>query len=145
MKLEQQVTSLELSKHLRELGVKQESLFWWIYNDGMNQWEIHPFSEHWTRQDGHAKRTSAFTVAELGEMLPWLIEKDGNTFWLEIIKNGKQIEPPGKEHGIAYTEPRESDEETESLPYPQIEEDTESDARAKMLIYLLENNLIQNV
>jgi hypothetical protein len=49
MKLEQQVTSLELSKKFRGLGAKQESLFWWIYNDGMDQWEVHPFSEHWTR------------------------------------------------------------------------------------------------
>jgi hypothetical protein len=29
MKLEEQVTSLELSKKLKELGIKQNSLFWW--------------------------------------------------------------------------------------------------------------------
>ena len=29
MKLENQVCSLELAKKLKELGVKQESLFWW--------------------------------------------------------------------------------------------------------------------
>lgn len=29
MKLEQQVVSLELAKQLKELGVKQDSLFYW--------------------------------------------------------------------------------------------------------------------
>ena len=31
MKLEDQVVSLELAKKLKELGVKQESLFYWGY------------------------------------------------------------------------------------------------------------------
>ena len=30
MKLENQVVSLEIAKSLKELGVKQESLFYWV-------------------------------------------------------------------------------------------------------------------
>ena len=33
MKLQNQVCSLELSKKLKELGVKQESLWYWIRDD----------------------------------------------------------------------------------------------------------------
>ena len=36
MKLEEQVCSLELSKQLDKLGVKQKSLFYWFYNLNYN-------------------------------------------------------------------------------------------------------------
>src|SRR5215470_19529204 len=63
MPLEQQVCSYELAKRLAELGVRQESVFWWVnkkvtYTGG---------------RASHAPRhgeIAAFTVAELGEMLP---------------------------------------------------------------------------
>jgi hypothetical protein len=120
MNLEQQVCSLELAKKLKELGVKQESLFWWIYNDGMSHWEVHPFSEHWTPLDRTAKRTAAFTVAELGEIASlWMFSKmDEKGRWICEVS-----EPEGKLLA------------TPSAP-------TEADARALGLIYLIENKLI---
>lgn len=76
MNLSQQVCSLELSKRLKELGVKQESYFYWIYTDGVlpdgtrdkivvgntlgdSHWEL----------GGEKDTYSAFTVAELGESM----------------------------------------------------------------------------
>ena len=75
MELKEQVVSLELAKKLKEIGVKQESLFWW---DGYTNFEDEIKLEY-GKPDfvaGDAMFYSAFTVAELGEMLPEEIEKD---------------------------------------------------------------------
>ena len=61
MELSKQVCSLELSKRLKELGVKQESLF--VYDEGSDR-VIFLLNE---KQRG--KDVSAFTVAELCNML----------------------------------------------------------------------------
>ena len=66
MELSDQICSLELAKKLKELGVKQESLFWYtIYVD--QTYDIHyQFDSKYIPPAHYA----AFTVAELGEMLP---------------------------------------------------------------------------
>jgi len=63
MPLEQQVCSRELAQRLAELGVRQESMFWWVdkkvtYTGGL--------ASQAQRKGG----VSALTVAELGELLP---------------------------------------------------------------------------
>jgi len=75
MQLEKQVVSLELAKKLKELGVKQESLFYWVgdHSNPDTPWTI----ENWriTDKDNRLKNwqsdtpISAFTVAELFEDL----------------------------------------------------------------------------
>src|SRR5438874_1108848 len=79
MKLEQQVCSLELAKKLKELGAKQESLFYWVdLNFGGARGELKPYpmfyqqQRPWDKGDLYSEHwlASAFTVAELGEMLP---------------------------------------------------------------------------
>lgn len=87
MKLEDQVTSLELSKRLKELGVKQESLLWWIeWGDDIEVCdeeyiEFHEKSDYPRVVFCHTCKpelgvppksniVSAFTASELGEMLP---------------------------------------------------------------------------
>lgn len=150
MKLEQQVTSLELSKQLKTLGVKQESLFYWVKGDssrsecpdckragglipecfycgGTGKAEpvdnYYLYSAQECFKNGRSKDYSAFTVSELGEILPeaifdkrGLIQKTrakGWKGWLVSFDNGHYQEA-----------------------------DTEANARAKCLIYLLENKLI---
>jgi hypothetical protein len=127
MKLEQQVCSLELAKRLKELGVKQESLFKW-------HWKSDEYGFTTTPEVVHCpidliNSYSAFTVAELGEMLPNMVIKDEQDWWFETLKNGS-----GTSWMVCY----ESKDESDVIVF---HEDTEADARAKMLIYLLENNL----
>lgn len=118
MKLEQQITSLEISKKLKELGVKQESLFVW-FDDKVEL--------HYVDGDMRNSDISAFTVAELGEMLMKIKFADFGTF-------------PAINNKIAvYT--GEFLRKT-ALIDKQFEADNEAEARGKMLIYLLDNKLI---
>lgn len=112
MKLEDQVCSLELAKQLKELGVKQESIWYWHkYQD--RDWEA-------TLAESDL---SAFTVAELGEMLPEFVGswREHDNFW--HCDNSEL----GENRRVWLT----------------FNADTEADARAKMLIYLIENKLIK--
>jgi len=161
MKLSQQVSSPELSNKLKELGVKQKSLFWWVkgkMNYGYEgEWDIdesdnyflfdhvvgHTFSadefrlsaddlgEYFEDFEKLRKKTkkiqkkrmkdicSAFTVAELGEMLPaeYITRKIGERW------RGRRI-------GENYATISESE--------------TEADARAKIIVHLLEDKSIIN-
>ena len=62
LKLEDQLTSFELSKKLKELGVKQNSLFCWTSDIDL---EYLP-----TDIRNNNSCIAAFSVAEHGEMLP---------------------------------------------------------------------------
>ncbi len=123
MKLEDQVCSLELSRKLKELGVKQESYFWWAKSAIWNI-AVRPDGNLFVPATSHSyqfpadQRYSAFTVAELGEMLK------GHKFPFWSARYGWET-PDNELDGSYYA-------------------DTEADVRAKMLIYLLENKLIQD-
>jgi hypothetical protein len=118
--LEKQVCSLDLAKRLKELGVKQESLFYW---EGLQvdvekmRWRINK-----ANKNHNSAKYSAFTIAELGEMLP-----DQVSSWrtgIEWICSHDEL----AETGQAVPEQRTS---------------TEADARAKMVCYLVENGLLK--
>ena len=70
MKIEEQVVSLELAKKLKELGVKQESYFYWdvATDDGavelFSRGQVRPA---WLRM---SETFAAFTVAELALIMP---------------------------------------------------------------------------
>lgn len=118
MKLKQQVISLLIAKRLRELGVKQDSLYAWdLYHEGKNILRVREKDEHiWDGPNIY----SAFTVAELGE----------------ICRKMKDFDEPfphlGADGWYYYTGEH-------SVPKKCK---TEADARGKMLVYLLENKLI---
>ncbi len=102
---------------LKELGVKQESLFWYTcFNDGTA--DIH---FQYDRKHIPPAHYSAFTVAELGEMLP---------AWFDSAKRktGDWV--------CRFME------KTRDLNHHSFGE-TEADARAKMLVFLIENKLME--
>lgn len=130
MEFEKQVCSLELAKKLKDLGVKQESLFWyWEDADGISKGSR--LEDHEPHNPKRGWNTySAFTVAELGEMLPRTV----GSYILICAFN-----PDSSECAISYFMA------SNSTHHPEIKSqygDTEADTRAKMLIYLLENNLV---
>lgn len=63
MKLENQVCTLSQAKRLRELGVNQNSLYYWDPTDG----ELYRSVDRTAKDIGCV---SAFTAAELGVLLP---------------------------------------------------------------------------
>lgn len=135
MKLEDQVCSLELAKRLKELGVKQESIFYWINDEILIHREhaystIDPNLTGWSssgcgccsRGENDLESWSAFTVAELVEMLPATV---GNPH-LEMCKM------VGDNYGIEYIC---SDHFTEDKTF--------ANACAKMLIHLIEQGHVK--
>lgn len=122
MELKKQICSLEFSKQLKELGVKQESVFYWrkIDMNGKVFWEpeyemtINPFKT--------LESISAFTVAELGEMLPNYYttgRSENNNYNCWRIRSSEK-----------------------KLNFFDLSSDTEANARAKMIIHLLKNKVI---
>lgn len=113
MDLEKQVASLELSKKLKTLGVKQESLFYWRRDE--DTWMLYrkPIGS-WPQE-----YVSAFTVAELGQAM---------------INHEVQS---GLRKSYAFCERFDKDGEQKSF-----EAENEADARAKMIQYLIENKLV---
>lgn len=123
MQLEKQVCSLNLAERLKELGVKQEGQFRW--HGAEEEWIVRRYNET-------SSNISAFMVAELGEMLPWFIEKGADRYEMNMMKNGTKTP-----FSLFYDEYHSRKMLGDCL----VEGATEADARAKMLIYILENNL----
>lgn len=128
MKLESQVCSLELAKQLKELGVKQESAFYWhmkdqTADDAEDYGEVYKVVYCKEVVSVPYDRWAAFTVAELGEMLDV-----GVTSFMVFD------EAPGE--GKTWICMRDELDQTQVSG-------TEADARAKMLIYLIENGLVK--
>lgn len=131
--------SLELAKQLKALGVKQDSLFYWV-DRGDNALEEYKgigligrevFRQFFAKE--YDPIASAYTVAELGEMLPASLRLDSDDVgWfsvkLSVFSKGRAS------WRVAYDAPRPHDISERA--------ETEADARAMMLIYLLENKIV---
>lgn len=127
MKIENQVSNLDLSRRLKELGVPQESLYsWLIASDGarlMNNPVLDTYK--------YFERYSAFTVSELGEMLPAGIKGLGIT-----VHQFQEHKLDEKTWFIAYTDYFSGVVEGEQR------DENEANCRAKMLVYLIEHSII---
>ena len=140
MKLENQVVSLDIAKKLKELRVKQESLFYWYKNMGQvrlaYKGDIRLSNESGKEVLYHSEShssyqmndvCSAFTVAELGEML-----LKGVTLNIRIYDYGRGY--------IDYLDGTYTEEWRNNGDGGCI---SEADARGLMLVYLIENKLME--
>ncbi len=130
MKLTDQVCNLDLARTLEKLGVRQESYWLWWEDEG--EWKLSSHLHDFLDDPRYTNIIRAFTVAELGEMLPPEINWGQGFKSLQIL--------------LLSDQPRKWDVRyylggSGIAPRGQSAE-TEADARAKMLIYLLENKLI---
>lgn len=115
MTIENQVCSLELATKIHKLGITTPSIFYSDSSKSKNS-EI----EMWGKPDYCPDNINRYTVAELGEMLiPHVFLEMTNN-----LEKGITLVASGKEKHHEYAT-------------------TEADARAKMLVYLLENKLIK--
>lgn len=145
MKLQDQVCTLEQAKRLKDLGVKQKSLFYWHPS-----FEPPVFGEKWTTVAGKQYQkslvcndkkgsASAFSVAELGVMLPryypaWRCLEEGgqNEFWIATIIG----QPEG------YEREKEDVYDIRTVAAFDRYGKTQAEAQASLLISLLETKTI---
>lgn len=123
MIIEDQLCTLEQAKKLKELGVKQDSYFYWFeYADNNRLGAIKG-----SIISGE-KSYSAFTASELGELLPETI----NEYFLHII-NAECLWVITYRHALG---------SLSELRSTMIADFNMSNALAKMLIHLIENKLV---
>ena len=131
MKLQDQVCTLEQAKKLKKLGVEQKSLFAHINGKHSSANILLPENIH--SMDLEEERFSAFTVAELGVMLPKVIKKDGMKYRFRANRES---------NGLWHLKIRTLSPEGKMLPLCITQNLNEAEARADMLIKLLEKELI---
>ena len=138
MKLEEQVCNLELSKKLYELNFMSSTLFSWIESSEFNGFEIkltNPISTN-------NKIYPAYTVAELGKILPREIKHDLNDWsggYYILFAYSTPIDERESEPSVWY---EDNDLHDENMILHGTSGKTEADARAQMLIWLIENGKI---
>lgn len=138
MNLTDQVCSLEYAKKLKELGIAQSSLFYWVKP---KSWERHRDPPEFTIEYIHwfdelqeplslkdYETYSAFTVAELGELLPECIPYEGDLMMWNNMNFQDQ-----RYFGIEYT----------GSGLESFTAETEANVRAMMLIYLYEQGIVK--
>lgn len=116
MELKEQVVSLALARRLKEMGVPQESLFSWVITFTTNYHISYTEGDKSLLPQERNDCYSAFTVAELGQLT---IGKTVSFFHANFEKWAC---------GMRDTEDH----------CPIFLEATEADARARMLLHLLE-------
>ncbi len=140
--LERHVCNLTISKRLRDLGVSQDTIWGWydkrdltIRGKGKTEYYLAIIVHEGLIPNSHADGVKSLICAapdssELGEMLPPKIKKGEKYYRIWGIK------------GINCYEVKllSMEERYDEIYYTT--DYTEADARAKMLIYLLENKII---
>ncbi|MCH7604980.1 hypothetical protein IID24_03260 [Patescibacteria group bacterium] len=130
MKPEEEVCDLDLATKLKELKVKQESLWYWV-SIRKKEPELIAADQltilEWNSPFAYKRVASAFTVAELGEMLPG-----------RVYQKYKRNIDYWKEDGWSAALP-----DGDGMMY--IHDKKEANMRAKLLIHLIKKGLEKGV
>ena len=120
--LEKQLVSLELARRLHQLGLPQGCLWSWVEDHRSGECSLLPTSSRCLR---HFGKYAAPTVAETGTWLP---------------PHSRSEKDPKHEWVCWSPLPYEADD---GLDSHLVSDANEADARAKMLIYLIENRIVR--
>ena len=137
MRTKDQVCTFEQANKLKKLGIKQESLFYHFLSEendiAIVSCDIVEFIKVGTL-------FSAFTVSELGEMLPNILPDEYSDYGKVLM----QIFPDGKTQKEYATEYVSINGELDYGATIFSEEGrTEAESRAAMLIFLLEKGIVK--
>ncbi len=136
MKLEEQVCTFDQSVKLAELGVNLTTAFYWVAN-GNGQGDPVKIRLG-LKEDGHQTAEScypAYTTAELGILLPYELNLEEEDLYIQGTIGNRRGE-------FYYIWFQSSLDNVEWELFPAIEKDTEAQARADALIWLIENNYV---
>jgi hypothetical protein len=160
MNIQDQVCSLELAKRLKELGVKQNSYFVWFKLIDKDSFDL---AEKWQIDDAERfEEISAFTACELGEMLPCRF-KQNQTITIQGLKDNvvceqeinishdfhidtSKVEINNNDYWYCWAIGQAYDNygiQISELAFCKHDESF-ANSMAKMLIYLIENKLIES-
>lgn len=134
--IENHVCSLELAKKIKELGIKQESVFYWakqgIFVPGISnpETDTHAITIPSSKQYIQKLREpySAFLASELGEFMSKI----------SVLDKGYQQFIELSIHGCGFL-PEDNDFSKNII----FVDDSEPNMRAKMLIYLIEEGYVK--
>lgn len=147
MRIEEQVCKTELALRLEEAGIKKPSVFFWknamltAYEWQMQDWWLddvdfdaddaasNDYSR--TRKVG-MQCVHAYSAAELWEMMPAYLNVGGYSCELTIIRSSVWR--------FYYGDPSKI---PEAVYFTAHTDDTEADARARFVLYLIEKGIIQ--
>jgi len=140
MELEKQVCSLDLSKRLQELGIKPDVQMYWTQiptgsgKDAPYIWIVLPIDSMY---EINSEEIPAFSVAELGEMLPERTDEYRKNY----IKFQKiKCESTNNDHYLCSLV--EDGGYNMDIVKFDCSDPNEANARALMLIHLIENKII---
>jgi hypothetical protein len=137
MKIEDQVCSFKQAKKLAELGIDLPTMYRWQVDQSRGDGESSPklvLSAKSGKKDS-AKDYPAPTVAELGLLLPTVINLDEEDLYLQGTIGNRRGE-------FYYIWFQSSLSNGEWEIFPSIEQETEAMARADALIWLIENDYV---
>lgn len=131
-RIEQLVPSLETCQKLKEVGFLQETYFYWHPFRDLKKWVLRFNTDYYNA-------IAAPTSSEIGEFLPEFIKMDQSiSVYLRI-----ELSPSTKEWRIQYQRKFDEGRHTSyRIPINPVMNFNEAEARAAMLIYLVERGVV---